>query len=171
MSVRLWLTPSLFAVVFALPTVGTFGDDTPDGKKSLGGSGEMIQFDLPLAERTLSGIKIHGSRYGTAKPPDESFLIYIMNQERTKIIATKLAPYSLFDRGEEKWVTVTFDEKVELPADGWVIVDFRAGPTKGVYVSYDSDTDGSRSMSGLPGTKASKLDFKGDWMIRPITAN
>lgn len=170
MSTRSWRIPTLCAMLVAFSAFGTFGDDKPDGKKSLGGSGEMIRFSLPAAERTLSGIEIHGSRYGTPAPPDESFLIYIMNSERTKVVATKMAPYSLFERGDEKWVAVPFDEKVELPLDGWVIVDFRAGRTKGVYVSYDSDSDGSRSMSGLPGTKALKPDFQGDWMIRPLVA-
>jgi hypothetical protein len=158
----------LLVLTFCLSANIAIADETPDGKKSLGGSGEMIQFDLPASDRKLSGIEIHGSRYGTATPPDEMFLIYVMNEDRSRVVATLMAPYSLFERGDEKWVTIPFDDSVELPTNGWVVVDFRAGRTKGVYVSYDSDSDGSRSMAGLPGTKASKPDFKGDWMIRPI---
>jgi hypothetical protein len=49
------------STTFLLLTMGlasaiALADDTPDGKKSLGGSGEMIQFDLPESSRTISGI-------------------------------------------------------------------------------------------------------------------
>jgi hypothetical protein len=50
-------------------------DGSADGKKSLGGSGEMIRFTLPQGNQKLSGIKIHGSRYGVPQAPKESFLI------------------------------------------------------------------------------------------------
>lgn len=159
----------LIVALSSVPSVGR-SEETADGKKSLGGSGEMIQFDLPASNRSLKGIEIHGSRYGTETPPEEMFLVYIMNEDRTEITATKMAPYSLFERGDEKWVAVRFNDSVDLPPGGWVVVDFRAGRTKGVYVSYDSDTDGSHSLAGLPGTKAAKPNFKGDWMIRPLSA-
>ena len=72
------------------------------GKKSIGGSGEMIQLNLPAEQRELSGIRIHGSRYGTATPPQERFLIFLLNQDLTEVIATEMAPYALFERGAEK---------------------------------------------------------------------
>ncbi len=142
-------------------------DGQPDGKKSLGGSGEMIQLELAADNRMLAGIDVHGSRYGTADPPKEKFLIYILTSDQSEVIATKLAPYSLFERGEQKWVSIQFDKPVEFPDQGWLVLDFRAGRTKGVYVSYDADTSGERSRAGLPGIEARKLDFVGDWMIRP----
>lgn len=168
---RRTLRPAIaVCLVTSLIAASCLADGQADGKKSLGGSGEMIQLEIPSQDRMLDGIQIHGSRYGTKTPPPEQFLVYIMNRDRTKVVATELAPYSLFERGEEKWVTVRFDQPIEFPADGWLIVDFRAGRTQGVYVSYDSDTDGKRSMTGLPGTVAKKPDFTGDWMIRPIPA-
>src|SRR5262245_49132772 len=74
------------------------GDGTPDGKKSYGGSGHLIQFKLPGDNRTLAGLEIHGSRYGTPTPPAEKFLIYVMNADRSKVTAVEMAPYSLFER-------------------------------------------------------------------------
>lgn len=158
-------------LTLCLASTIVLADDTPDGKKSLGGSGQMIQFDLSESGRTIAGIQIHGSRYGSATPPDESFLIYVLTEDLTKIAGARMAPYSLFERGPEKWVTVRFDDPVDVPNKGWIVVDFRAGRTKGVYVSFDTDSDGSSSMTGLPGTKTSKPDFDGDWMIRPFAEN
>ena len=86
----------------------------PAGKKSLGGSGEMIRFALPAEGGKVAGVKIHGSRYGAADSPDEKFVIYFLSPDRTEVLATELAPYSLFDRGAEKWVDVKFRKPVEV---------------------------------------------------------
>jgi hypothetical protein len=169
--------PDLFrhfpVILFLLALTGhalVFADGVPDGKKSLGGSGEMIQLALSPKNAMLAGIEVHGSRYGTADPPKQQFLIYILNSDQSEIMATKMAQYSLFERGEEKWVSINFDKPVQFPENGWVVLDFRATPKKGVYVSFDAEGSGERSRAGLPGIEAQKLDFVGDWMIRPIVS-
>lgn len=141
------------------------GDGKADGKKSLGGSGEMVSFTLPQEGVRVTGIKIHGSRYGTPQPPQESFLIYFLNKDMSDIARTEMGPYSLFERGPEKWVEVKFKAPIEVPKDFWVALDFRAGRTKGVFVSYDTSTRGKFSRVGLPGMETSATDFAGDWMI------
>jgi hypothetical protein len=153
-----------------LPPV-KYGDGQPDGKKSLGGSGEMIQFTLPVGQQKIDGIRIHGSRYGTPEAPKESFLIYVLNQDLSEVIDTEMAPYSLFERGEEKWVEVKFRKPIDVPQQFWIALDFRAGQRKGVYVSYDTSTDGKQSRIGLPGMEAKPIDFAGDWMIEVVPAN
>ncbi|WP_417391694.1 hypothetical protein [Gimesia sp.] len=140
------------------------------GKKSIGGSGEMIQLNLSAEQRELSGIRIHGSRYGAAAPPQERFLIFLLNQDLTEVIATEMAPYALFERGAEQWVEIKFPKPVTVPADAWIAVDFRAGRTKGVYVSYDDSTETSRSRIGLPGIEPKPTGFSGNWMIEPVLA-
>ena len=157
-------------ILATLPPAIACADVKPDGKRSLGGSGEMIQLQLPPENRTLTGIEIHGSRYGTPTPPKEKFLIYVLSSDESAVIATRMAPYSLFERGEEKWVAVKFNRPLEYPKDSWIVLDFRAGRTKGVYVSYDSDTEGNRSRIGLPGIESRETGFQGDWMIRPLVA-
>ena len=147
-----------------------YGDGQPDGKKSLGGSGEIVGFTMPAEDSKVTGIRIHGSRYGTPEGPNESFLIYFLNQDMSEVVRTEMAPYSLFERGAEKWVDVKFPKPLEVPKDFWVSVDFRAGRTKGVYVSYDTSTDGKRSRVGLPGMEAKPTDFAGDWMIEVVLA-
>jgi hypothetical protein len=116
----------------------------------------------------VKGLRIHGSRYGLPEAPDESFLIFFLNADRTRILHTEMAPYSLFERGAEKRVSVSFDKPVELPERFWVVLDFRAQQRKGVYVSYDTSTGGKHSRVGLPGTPASETKFGGDWMIEAI---
>jgi hypothetical protein len=140
-------------------------DGQPDGKQSLGGSGEMIQFALPAGANKVAAVKIHGSRYGAEAAPDEQFLIYFLNSDLTRVLHTELADYALFDRGAEQWVEIAFEKPIELPQQVWVAVDFRANQRKGVYVSYDTSTGGKFSRVGLPGQPASPTKFGGDWMI------
>jgi hypothetical protein len=116
-------------------------------------------------------VKIHGSRYGQAQPPRESFLIYFMSKDRKRILHTEMAPYSLFKRGPETWVEVKFESPLaDLPKSFWLVLDFRAAQTKGVYVSYDTTTGGKFSRIGLPGLPSSEVGFGGDWMIQGIFA-
>ena len=152
------------------PDVLKYGDGQPDGKQSLGGSGEMITFTAPKAPARVAGLRIHGARYGVPQPPDESFLIYFLTEDKKRILHTEMAPYSLFDRGPEGWVDVTFDRPVELPKTFWVALDFRPHQTKGVFVSYDTSTGGRHSLVGLPGMPTARFRRGGDWMIEVVLA-
>jgi RNA polymerase sigma-70 factor (ECF subfamily) len=174
----LWSGPWLVALgvlasaALAAASDGTralkYGDGQADGKQSLGGSGELIEFSLPPGASKVTGVRIHGSRYGTPDVPDESFLIYFLAADRSRVVATEMARYALFERGPERWVTVTFDRPVEVPERFWVALDFRAHQRKGVYVSYDTSTGGRHSRTGLPGTAAVETKFGGDWMVEVI---
>jgi hypothetical protein len=99
----------------------------------------------------------------------KSFLIYFLNEDLPEIVATRMAPYSLFERGEERWVEVTFAKPVETPRRFWVALDFRAHQSKGIYVSFDASTGGKHSRNGLPGIKPKEVEF-GDWMIEAVLA-
>jgi RNA polymerase sigma factor (sigma-70 family) len=147
------------------------GDGKPDGKKSLGGSGEMIEVGMPAGASKVTGVKIHGSRYGQPQAPKQSFLIYFLTKDRKRILHTEMTPYSLFKRGPESWVEVKFEGPVAgLPKSFWLVLDFRAAQTKGVYVSFDTTTGGKFSRIGLPGMPSSEVNFGGDWMIQAIFA-
>ena len=117
---------SLAMAASAQSTALKYGDGQADGKQSLGGSGEMIEFALPKEAGKIGGIRIHGSRYGMPQAPDESFLVFFLSQDRKHILHTEMLPYSRFDRGPEKWETMTFARPVELPERFWVVLDFRA---------------------------------------------
>src|SRR5689334_22007243 len=131
------------------PSILAYGDDKPDGKKSYGGSGEMIRFELPEGVTKIKGIRIHGSRYGLPQAPKEDFEIKFLNDKRDETLHSESAPYHLFARGKEQWVRVVFKDEVELPPKFWIALNFNAERTKGVYVSYDTSTKGQYSRVGL----------------------
>ena len=153
------------------PPILKYGDGKADGKRSLAGSGEMIRFELPDGIRLVRGIKIHGARYGYPQPPNEDFEISFVKDDFSGILHTETAPYSLFHRGNSKWVNVKFKGAIELPKSFWLVLNFHAESTKGVYVSYDTSTKGVHSRIGLPGDdKPLPVNFGGDWMVQVITA-
>jgi beta-lactamase regulating signal transducer with metallopeptidase domain len=150
------------------PAVLSYGDGKADGKKSYGGSGHMIRFELPEGVTKVRGLRIHGSRYGLPQAPDEDFEITLLSDDREETLDSQAAPYRLFKRGKESWVRVLFDEEVELPEKFWVALNFNAHQTKGVYVSYDTSTKGKYSLVGLVGDESApkETDFGGDWMVQ-----
>ena len=145
-----------------------YGDNRPDGKKSLGGTGEMIKFTLPNSSQKVRGLRIHAARYGTPQAPNEDVEITFENEARDEVVGTREVAYGKFRRGTSRWVTINFDEPVEVPSMFWVTLDFDAGRTKGVYVSYDTASGGEYSKMGLPGADAKPVDFGGDWMIQAL---
>ena len=148
------------------PSILRYGDGKPDGKRSISGSGETIKFSLPETGGKVKGIRIHGSRYGEPKPPKEDFKIHFLNEDLTETIHTEKAPYSLPKYGaDQKWMDIKFKQPFEVPQTFWVVLDFNATQTKGVYISYDTSTGGGNSKMGLPGESFSDVDFNGDWMV------
>lgn len=147
-----------------------YGDGRADGKKSLGGSGHLIEFEMPEGVDKIKALRIHGSRYGLPKAPKEDFEISFLSHDMSEVLTIERAAYGLFRRGDEKWVTVRFRQPIELPNKFWVGLDFDPGRTKGVYVSYDTSTEGKHSKVGLASDpeKVKEVDFKGDWMVQVI---
>ncbi|HEY3395453.1 MAG TPA: M56 family metallopeptidase, partial [Lacipirellulaceae bacterium] len=150
------------------PTILSYGDGKADGKKSYGGNGHMIRFELPEGFTKVRGIRIHGSRYGVPQAPDEDIEITFLSEDRQEILDSQGAPYRLFKRGKEAWVRILFDDEIELPQEFWIALNFNAHQTKGVYVSYDTSTKGEHSRVGLPGDEEEpkETDFGGDWMVQ-----
>ena len=145
-----------------------YDDGRPDGRKSIAGTGEMIQFTLPDESQKLRSLRVHGARYGTPQAPDEDIEVTIVSEDGTDVVHTEFVPYATFRRGESRWTTIRFEENIEVPETFWVITEFNAERTKGVYVSYDSDSDGENSRTGVPGGEPTEVDFEGDWMIQAI---
>jgi thiol-disulfide isomerase/thioredoxin len=150
------------------PALLSYGDGKADGKKSYGGSGHFIRFVLPDGVTKVRGIRIHASRYGYPRAPDEDAEITLLSDDLEETLHTEAAPYRTFKRGKQGWVRVMFDEEVELPQKFWISLNFNAEQTKGVYVSYDTSTKGEYSRVGLPGDEEQprETDFAGDWMIQ-----
>lgn len=149
-------------------TVLKYDDDKPDGKRSIAGSGEMIHFELPDQTQKLKSLRMHCSRYGYPKPPKEDVKIYLLSDDEATVVHTELVPYAKFQRGENQWTTITFKMPVEVPEKFWVTVDFNAEQTKGVYLSFDTSTEGKHSKTGLPGQESKPVATSGDWMIQAV---
>ncbi|HEX2475161.1 MAG TPA: M56 family metallopeptidase [Lacipirellulaceae bacterium] len=150
------------------PALLSYGDGKADGKMSYGDSGHSIRFEMPKGVNKIRGLRIHGSRYGRSRPPEEDFEIQFVNEDLDKVVESRTVPYRLFRRGEEKWVRVLFDKEVEVPPVFWVAINFNAHQTKGVYVSYDTSTKGEYSRKWLPGDEDEPQEtrFGGDWMVQ-----
>ncbi len=131
----------------------------------------MIRFELPGESGKVRAIRVHSARYGYPQPPDEDVEITILSNDMTDVLHTELVPYSLFKRVKKsRWTYVPFREPVEVPESFWVVLDFNAEQTKGVYVSYDTSTKGEFSRIGLTEEDAKNTDFEGDWMVQVLLA-
>ncbi len=148
------------------PKTLSYGDGTPDGKKSIAGTGEMIRFTAPAEKNSLTGIAVHAARYGYPQPPNEDVQVFVLAEDGKTVLRTEKVPYARFERGESRWKDLKFGQPVEVPKSFWIVLDFNAAPTKGVYVSYDTSTGGEHSRTGLPGQEPKAIAFGGDWMIR-----
>lgn len=149
-----------------------YDDGKAEGKKSIAGAGEMIRFTMPEGQtNALKALRIHCSRYGYPQPPDEDVEINILSEDMTEVIHTELVPYRLFKRqAEARWAMIPLDEPVDVPSTFWVVLNFNAEATKGVYVSYDTSTKGEHSRVGFNDQDAKGTEFAGDWMIQAILA-
>jgi hypothetical protein len=149
-------------------TILRYDDNKPDGKKSIAGTGEMIRFELPDESQKLVSLRIHCARYGHPQAPDENAEFSIVSDDGSEVIHQESVPYSAFKRGDSRWTTVRFEEPVTVPKSFWVILDFDAHQTKGVYISYDTSTEGAHSRTGVPGGEMQAVSTGGDWMVQAI---
>src|SRR5690349_13247850 len=101
-----------------------YGDGTADGKKSMAGAGQMIRFTAAEDSASLSGIELHGARYGRPQAPQEDFKVYVLDESGSNVLHTELVPYATFERGEPKWVSLDFKKPVAVPPTFWIVVDF-----------------------------------------------
>ena len=148
-----------------------YGDGQADGKQSLGGSGEMIQFSAiegPRPGRRPAGprLAIRPARAARRELPD--LLPHRGSEARSSTPRWPRTRCSSAARSE--WVEVAFERPVELPRTFWVALDFRPHQTKGVYVSFDNSTGGRHSLVGLPGLPTARSRRGGDWMIEAVLA-
>ena len=144
------------------PTELAHDDGSAAGKSSMAGGGHAVRFDAPGEGTYLTSVRIHGSRYGYPAPPKENFHVWLCD-EKFKEIADFPHPYSKFERGAAKWVTLPV-KPTRLPAKFIVCVGFNPTGTKGVFVSHDAQGSG-QSLIGLPGSRPSPFS-KGNWLIR-----
>ncbi len=141
-----------------------YGDGSPDGKRSLGGSGHAVGFERSDTVRFIEGVLIHAARYGYPKAPDEDFELYVLDEEM-RILATVPFAYGLVERGDLEWYTLR-TPSIEVPETFHVALSFKPERTKGIYLGIDNSGGKSRSFTGLPGRGFSPLGGGQDWMVK-----
>ncbi len=142
------------------------GDGTPDGKRSIGGGGHAIFFDVGQDGCWLNRVGLFGARYGHAKPPDEDFHLYVLDIDGS-VLADVSLPYSLWERGPEYWRDLPIPP-MQVPRHFGIGLTFNAEQTKGVYVGIDSGE--SYSYSWVPGTEGQATEGF-NWMVRATVDN
>ena len=144
-------------------------DGVSAGIRSTSGSGHAVRFETPAANSVLTAVKIFGSRYGDDVPPKENFHVLLCDAN-FKAIADFPFPYSMFEKGGPKWVTLEVTP-TKVPQRFIIWVGFNPTATKGVYVNYDkavtSKNGRETSIAGTPGGVAVPF-ARGDWMIRAV---
>jgi RNA polymerase sigma-70 factor (ECF subfamily) len=132
--------------------------------RSLAGTGHAVLFDAPSNDCYLTAVRVLGSRYGTASPPDEDFHVWLCDAQFREI-ADFPFPYSTFARGEPQQVVLDV-EPTRVPRRFVICIGFNPTSTKGVYMYHDKQGSG-RSFMALPGRRGSRFDA-GDWLIRAV---
>ena len=139
-----------------------FDDGKMKGRKSIASGGHAVRFDAPGDGWMLTPSASMAHATAIHGPPSEDFKVFLCDDQFQRI-AEFAFPYSKFERGEAKWVTLEV-KPTKLSKTFILGVDFDPAQTKGVYVSHDSQGTG-RSLTGLPGETFQPFE-QGDWMIR-----
>lgn len=134
-------------------------DGQAAGKKSFP-MGLAVALDAPGEPCYLTSVRIHGSRYGNPRAPNEEFHVSLCDAD-FNLIADFPFAYSKFPYGDPKWVSLPV-KPTEVPSKFVICVDFNPTRTKGVFVSHDAE---GTSLAGKPGRKAGTFSG-GHWLIR-----
>ena len=137
-------------------------DGAEAGKNSIAGGGHAVRFEVQGDSWYLTSVRVHGSKYGSPRPPRENFHVWLCDKD-FKVIADFPFPYSRFTRGRPKCVTLK-TPPTNVPQRFIVCAGFNPTRTKGVFVSRDRKGSGN-SITGLPG-RGLRTFNKGDWLVR-----
>lgn len=142
-----------------------YDDGSMESKRSTTGAGHAVFFQRPAqGEWFLDRVELFGSRYGNPQPPDEDFAVYVTDSTMARFCVVP-RPYSLFERGPEKWTSIALPP-VRVPESFYVCLVFNPTRTKGVYVGIDNSVKQSHSRDAVPGSHLGETLKEGEWMIR-----
>lgn len=143
--------------------------DSSEKSQSFADSGHAVAFQRPMNMKSISAVKLFGTRYGAPEPPDEDFHIYLLDQSK-KVLEHITVPYSKIERGDPRWYTIEFPA-VEVPGKFFVALWFKAEATKGVHLGKQTDVQETHSYVGLPDRGYDKVKDSYDWMIRAVVSS
>lgn len=142
--------------------------ESSEQSQSYADSGHAVFFQRPAEMKSITAVKLYGTRYGTPEPPDEDFHIYLLD-ENQKVLEHIPVPYRKIDRDEPRWHTIEFPA-VEVPEKFMVALWFNAEQTKGVQLGKQPDVQDTHSYSGLPDKGFRKVKESYEWMIRAVVS-
>lgn len=145
----------------------THSGGSAEGHRSITGSGAGVVFETPHEDQELIAIQIFASRYGTAKPPDKNFHVYLLAPDGKKIIASFKYPYSRIERGEMRWCLLEIPV-TEVPQKFLVALVFNPTKTNGVNLGYTETDSPNNSRVGLPYEGFTAVDKPIEWMVRVL---
>jgi len=148
----------------AQPIVLSHDDGAQDDKRSIADEGQAVRFERPSETFAVTAARIFGSRYGGRYDPAAEVAQVWICDESLAPIATTHVTLDRFAVGTPAWVEVPFPHPVPVPATFYVLVDFFATATRGIYLGIDAKAAG-HSITGTPGRPGGALP-NGGWMIR-----
>lgn len=143
-------------------------DETAEGRKSIGGSGHAVDFQVKDGAVWVEAIQVFATRYGAPQAPKEDFHIYVLDANK-RVLADVPFPYASVERGELRWYTLR-TPSVEVTPGFSVALAFNPARTKGVFLGYDDSVELSHSHTGLPNAGFREVTEKHDWMVRVVTS-
>lgn len=146
------------------PVELAYDDGAQNGMKSVAGGGHAVNFVRPTSKTKLQQIKVYSSRYG--RPADsKTYKISLMDASK-KVFHIYEGNYQEFAYASEGWTIIDINPPVFVPKEFWVCFEFNPAQTYGVYVFYDTDTQG-HSRNGTPRSNLNQ-DPGYNWMIRAV---
>jgi len=142
-------------------------DGKRDDKRSTAGSGHVVAFDRPSADFMVTGVRVHGERYGGRYDPYFALARVSVCDASMKVLAESFAPYTLWKPGSPQWAEVEVGP-CRVPERFHVVVEFFPTASRGIYMSIDTDA-GLNSFSGVQERIGGALEG-GDWMVRVVGA-
>jgi hypothetical protein len=146
------------------PVELAYDDGSQNGKRSIAGGGHAVNFERPTSKSKLQQIKIYSSRYG--RPGDSRIYKISLLDSSKKVFYMQDGNYQEFAYASEGWMIIDINPPVFVPKNFTICFEFNPTQNCGVYVYYDTDTQGNSRN----GTSQSKLnqDPGFNWMIRAV---
>ncbi|MHC5009589.1 MAG: S41 family peptidase, partial [Planctomycetota bacterium] len=135
-------------------------------KRSLGGSGHVLEFKKPAGKWWLHSVRVYGLRYGGGYDPAVTPFTVSFTRSSMKAFHVEEGTYAAFPSREFRWVEIPVRGAVRAPSQFRVAVDFDPSQTRGVYVGF-STAERTHAYTGRAGGRTRRF-ADGEWMIRVV---
>ena len=170
--IALWILPLAGLIGAATPVSASLtGDELAhdDGKqddpRSSAGAGHVVRFERPSQEFVLTGVRLHGSRYGVGYEPEWALARVQAHDQSRQVLASGYLPHAAWKVGRAEWVEAPL-EALRVREAFFVSVGYFPTQRRGIDQSIDRDNSG-HSFGLARGGLGSALEGE-EWMLRVI---